>query len=97
MHRGLTEYEDLMQANTEPSTNTPRGHMTPAAFMIMASGLDDVSCSFCPYSFHRFIIFREVYDLYNFGKKPIIFIYIRNFIDNIIFNNASLVQAEAFI
>ncbi|KAH8361882.1 hypothetical protein KR200_006266, partial [Drosophila serrata] len=32
--------EDLVQANNAPSVKTPRGHQVPAAFMIMASGLD---------------------------------------------------------
>ncbi|SPP80181.1 putative aminopeptidase W07G4.4 [Drosophila guanche] len=32
--------EDLVQANNAPSVRTPRGHQVPAAFMIMASGLD---------------------------------------------------------
>ena len=39
-HRGKSEYEDLMQSNTKPSTVTNRGHQTPAAFLIMGSGLD---------------------------------------------------------
>ncbi|MBN3317502.1 YH24 aminopeptidase, partial [Atractosteus spatula] len=39
-HRGKSEYEDLLQSNNLPSTLTPRGHQTPAAFLIMASGLD---------------------------------------------------------
>ncbi|KAH8326057.1 hypothetical protein KR067_000189 [Drosophila pandora] len=32
--------EDLVQANNAPSVKTPRGHQVPAAFMIVASGLD---------------------------------------------------------
>ncbi|KAH8383829.1 hypothetical protein KR009_010724, partial [Drosophila setifemur] len=32
--------EDLVQANNAPSVKTPRGHQVPAAFMIMAAGLD---------------------------------------------------------
>lgn len=43
MVRGHTEYEDLLQCNNLPSSSTPRGHQFPAAFMICASGLDEVS------------------------------------------------------
>lgn len=32
--------EDLLQCNNAPSSRTPRGHQIPAAFMIVASGLD---------------------------------------------------------
>ncbi|MGH0182913.1 UNVERIFIED_CONTAM: hypothetical protein FKN15_010910, partial [Acipenser sinensis] len=39
-HRGKSEYEDILQCNNLPSSATPRGHQTPAAFLIMASGLD---------------------------------------------------------
>uniref|UniRef100_A0A8C4QDD3 Zgc:152830 n=1 Tax=Eptatretus burgeri TaxID=7764 RepID=A0A8C4QDD3_EPTBU len=39
-HKGKSEYEDVLQANNLPSTSTPRGHQAPAAFLIMASGLD---------------------------------------------------------
>eukprot|EP00057_Strongylocentrotus_purpuratus_P003119 XP_003725966.2 PREDICTED: putative aminopeptidase W07G4.4 [Strongylocentrotus purpuratus] len=39
-HKGKSEYEDVLQANNKPSTLTPRGHQSPAAFLIMASGLD---------------------------------------------------------
>ncbi|XP_042585035.1 putative aminopeptidase W07G4.4 [Cyprinus carpio] len=39
-HKGKSEYEDILQANNLPSSATPRGHQTPAAFLIMASGLD---------------------------------------------------------
>ncbi|VDD82516.1 unnamed protein product [Mesocestoides corti] len=39
--RGRTEYEDLLQCNNKPSSLTPRGHQFPAAFMIVASGLDE--------------------------------------------------------
>ena len=38
--KGPSEYEDLLQCNNLPSTMTSRGHQFPAAFMIMASGLD---------------------------------------------------------
>ncbi|XP_012685881.1 putative aminopeptidase W07G4.4 [Clupea harengus] len=39
-HHGKSEYEEILQANNLPSTLTPRGHQTPSAFLIMASGLD---------------------------------------------------------
>lgn len=39
-HRAKTYGEDLLQCNNLPSSRTPRGHQTPAAFLIMASGLD---------------------------------------------------------
>lgn len=39
-HRGKSEYEDVMQAAPGPSTMKERGHQAPAAFLIMASGLD---------------------------------------------------------
>uniref|UniRef100_A0A8C8DQR7 Zgc:152830 n=1 Tax=Oryzias sinensis TaxID=183150 RepID=A0A8C8DQR7_9TELE len=39
-HKGKSEYEDILQANNLPSSATPRGHQSPAAFLIMASGLD---------------------------------------------------------
>lgn len=42
-HKGKSEYEDILQCNNLPSSATPRGHQTPAAFLIMASGLDKVS------------------------------------------------------
>ncbi|XP_070502807.1 putative aminopeptidase W07G4.4 [Chironomus tepperi] len=32
--------EDLLQCNNAPSSRTPRGHQIPAAFLIVASGLD---------------------------------------------------------
>uniref|UniRef100_A0A5S6R5Z1 CYTOSOL_AP domain-containing protein n=1 Tax=Trichuris muris TaxID=70415 RepID=A0A5S6R5Z1_TRIMR len=41
---GQSEYEDLMQSNTESSVRTPRGHTIPAAFLIMGSGLDKHGC-----------------------------------------------------
>jgi len=34
------EYEDVLQCNNEPSSQTQRGHQFPAAFMIRASGMD---------------------------------------------------------
>ena len=39
-HRSKAYGEDLLQCNNLPSFRTPRGHITPAAFLIMASGLD---------------------------------------------------------
>jgi len=39
-HKGKSEYEEILQSNNLPSSGTPRGHQTPAAFLIMASGLD---------------------------------------------------------
>ncbi|XP_037536214.1 putative aminopeptidase W07G4.4 [Nematolebias whitei] len=39
-HKGKSEYEDILQSNNLPSSATPRGHQAPAAFLIMASGLD---------------------------------------------------------
>lgn len=41
-HRGKAEGEDLLQANNQPSSRTPRGHQGPAAFMILGAGLDKV-------------------------------------------------------
>lgn len=39
-HKGKAEGDDILQSNNEPSSKTPRGHQTPAAFLMMASGLD---------------------------------------------------------
>uniref|UniRef100_A0A8C3A3X3 Zgc:152830 n=1 Tax=Cyclopterus lumpus TaxID=8103 RepID=A0A8C3A3X3_CYCLU len=39
-HKGQSEYEDILQSNNLPSSATPRGHQAPAAFLIMAAGLD---------------------------------------------------------
>lgn len=39
-HRAKAYGEDLLQCNNLPSSRTPRGHQTPAAFLIMSSGLD---------------------------------------------------------
>ena len=36
----------MLQCNNAPSSRTPRGHQTPAAFLIMASGLDKVGAGF---------------------------------------------------
>lgn len=40
--KGKSEYEDILQCNNTPSSRTPRGHQFPAAFMILAAGLDKV-------------------------------------------------------
>ncbi|KAG0409812.1 hypothetical protein HPB47_013070 [Ixodes persulcatus] len=37
---GPSEYEDILQSNNLPSSRTPRGHQSPAAFLIRTSGLD---------------------------------------------------------
>jgi len=42
-HKGKSEYEDVLQSGGGPSTMTNRGHQGPAAFLILASGLDKVS------------------------------------------------------
>jgi len=39
-HKGKSEYEDLQQAMSKPSADSSRGHQGPAAFLIMASGLE---------------------------------------------------------
>lgn len=39
-HAGKSEYEDVLQSNNKPSTQTPRGHQSPSAFLVLASGLD---------------------------------------------------------
>lgn len=39
---GKSEYEDLLQSTNNPSTQEPRGHQFPAAFLIVGSGLDEV-------------------------------------------------------
>ena len=41
-HKGKSEYEDVLQCGNRPSTMTDRGHQAPAAFLILASGLDKV-------------------------------------------------------
>ena len=38
-----SEYEDVLQANSLPSSATLRGHQFPAAFHLIASGLNKVS------------------------------------------------------
>ena len=40
---GKSEYEDILQSTNNPSTQEPRGHQFPAAFLIRASGLDKVN------------------------------------------------------
>ena len=37
---GKSEYEDILQCNNAPSSQTARGHQMPAAFIIQVSGLD---------------------------------------------------------
>lgn len=41
-HKGAWEGDDVSQCNKESSSKTQRGHQGPAAFLIMASGLDKV-------------------------------------------------------
>lgn len=43
-HRGKSEYEDVLQSGGKPSTLTDRGHQSPAAFLVVASGLDKHGC-----------------------------------------------------
>uniref|UniRef100_A0AAG5CNM1 Cytosol aminopeptidase domain-containing protein n=1 Tax=Anopheles atroparvus TaxID=41427 RepID=A0AAG5CNM1_ANOAO len=39
-HKGKCYGEDVLQANNLPSSRTPRGHQGPAAFLMLATGLD---------------------------------------------------------
>uniref|UniRef100_A0A182QX85 Cytosol aminopeptidase domain-containing protein n=1 Tax=Anopheles farauti TaxID=69004 RepID=A0A182QX85_9DIPT len=39
-HQGKCYGEDVLQANNLPSSRTPRGHQGPAAFLMLATGLD---------------------------------------------------------
>lgn len=39
-HVGKCYGEDVLQANNQPSSRTVRGHQSPAAFMMLATGLD---------------------------------------------------------
>jgi len=39
-HRGKGMGDDIIQANNQPSSRTPRGHQSPVGFMILVSGLD---------------------------------------------------------
>ncbi|MPC88388.1 putative aminopeptidase W07G4.4 [Portunus trituberculatus] len=48
-HVGKSEYEDVLQSNNKPSTQTPRGHQSPSAFLVLASGLDKVGDYFYSY------------------------------------------------
>ena len=41
-HKGKSEYEDLTQVSNNKSDRS-RGHQGPASFLIMASGLGEVS------------------------------------------------------
>jgi leucyl aminopeptidase len=43
-HLGKSEYEDVVQSGGKPSTLTDRGHQSPAAFLVVASGLDKHGC-----------------------------------------------------
>ena len=69
VNKGHTEYEDLLQCNNLPSSSTPRGHQIPAAFMILASGLEKVG--FFHYLFNHMKFFskdfkevsRETFDI----------------------------------
>ncbi|KAL4232326.1 Cytosol aminopeptidase [Mactra antiquata] len=40
-HTGKSEYEDVLQCNNAASSATPRGHQSPSAFLIKASGLEN--------------------------------------------------------
>jgi len=40
-HMGKDEQSDVLQCNNKPSSQTARGHQTPAAFMILTSGMKD--------------------------------------------------------
>uniref|UniRef100_A0A182XK17 Cytosol aminopeptidase domain-containing protein n=1 Tax=Anopheles quadriannulatus TaxID=34691 RepID=A0A182XK17_ANOQN len=44
-HRGKCYGEDVLQANNLPSSRTPRGHQGPAAFLMLATGLDKCGLS----------------------------------------------------
>ncbi|KAE8746063.1 hypothetical protein FOCC_FOCC007186 [Frankliniella occidentalis] len=39
-HRAQSEGDDLLQCNNAPSSRTKRGHQTPGAFLLLASGLE---------------------------------------------------------
>ncbi|RZB39198.1 hypothetical protein BDFB_010950 [Asbolus verrucosus] len=41
MHRGAAQGDDVKQSNNQPSSRTPRGHQGPAAFLILAAGLEE--------------------------------------------------------
>ncbi|CAL8105828.1 unnamed protein product [Calicophoron daubneyi] len=40
-NKGKSELEDILQCNNLPSSQTPRGHQIPGAFLTMASGLSN--------------------------------------------------------
>lgn len=46
IYKGKADGDDILQSNNKPSSKTPRGHQTPAAFLMMASGLDKVCLTF---------------------------------------------------
>lgn len=62
-HKGKSEYEEILQSNNLPSSATPRGHQTPAAFLVMASGLDKVDAHTLTYRFYL--------SVENYGKNLI--------------------------
>ncbi|CAH1122395.1 unnamed protein product [Ceutorhynchus assimilis] len=39
-HQGVAEGEDIVQGQSKPSSQSMRGHQGPAAFLLLASGLD---------------------------------------------------------
>ena len=39
-HKAASEGDDLLQCNNAPSSRTKRGHQTPGAFLLLASGLE---------------------------------------------------------
>lgn len=41
-HSGKSEYEDIIQSDHRQSHDIARGHQGPAAYLILASGLDKV-------------------------------------------------------
>ncbi|XP_043265573.1 putative aminopeptidase W07G4.4 [Colletes gigas] len=46
-HEGLTEGDDVLQAQDKLCTGTERGHQGPSAFLILASGLDNHGACSC--------------------------------------------------
>lgn len=61
---GKSEYEDVLQCNNLPSSRTPRGHQAPAAFIILASGLNKVRVS-------KFNVYMVIANLYLIQKHGI--------------------------
>lgn len=59
---GQSEYEDLLQSTNNPSTAESRGHQFPAAFLIMASGLEKVI---------KIVIFIDKFSFLNLKKKTL--------------------------